>query len=400
MIRRFSRLVWLLLPLLAACNLNILTDTSSQVITGPPQVQMVSPLPNATYLEGVAVNIQALVTNAGPDIDRVEIVVDDTMVASLAQPNTAGVAAFSVTESWSAAGAGTHTISVAAMRSDGLSSDPAIISISVVSQVTQPQNQSQQAGGDNNSPASQPTSDNTPTGNSQPQPTDIPEPSNTPQPTATATPSGPMATFLTGVNVRRGPDTLFVPPVGSIAANDTTAVLAVNPENTWYKIKYYNGSGWVLGTLMSIEGDLSNLPVEVGPPLPTPTFTPVPPTPTPPIEVNLVAGAIRTEPSTIACGETINIFVEIANFGTKQSPGGSIKVIDEANGLKAETSGVFGEIDPGQTRGFGPIPLTVDTNHSVEHVLRLIVDPGNQVRETNEDDNRSSKTYTLAKGTC
>ncbi len=124
---------------LAACNLNMAPGTTNETITGPPQVQIMSPLPNATYLENVAVNIQVLVSNAGADIDRVEFAVDDTIIATGTAPNEAGVPSFSVEQSWQAQAAGTHQISVTAFRGDGSSSAPASVSVSVVAQVGQPQ---------------------------------------------------------------------------------------------------------------------------------------------------------------------------------------------------------------------------------------------------------------------
>lgn len=395
---------WSLVLLLAlsACNLNMTPNNASLPITGAPVVQMVSPLPNAAYLEGVPVNIQALVSNAGADIDRVDIAVDDVVVASLASPNEAGAPSFSVAETWPAAGIGTHVISVTAVRGDGSGSDPESVTISVVSQITEPQTQSTQPDDDNDDDQS--TNDNNQASGAQTQatarPTDRPEPTEPPAPTSTATPDKPMATFTTGVNVRRGPDTLFDPPIGSYAANDTAEVLAVNPERTWYKVRYYNSEGWVFASLMTVSGNTSNLPVDAGPPKPTLTPTPIPATATPQINVNLVAGNITTNPANRECGRTFNVFVDVANFGQTRSPSGSISIEDSSKGLVTRTTGVFPEIDPGQTVNVGPIPLTVDTNWGEEHTLAVILDPNNQIPETNEGDNRNEIKYTLARGTC
>lgn len=395
---------WSLVLLLAlsACNLDMTPNNASLPITGAPVVQMVSPLPNAAYLEGVPVNIQALITNAGADIDRVDIAVDDVVVASLTSPNEAGAPSFSVAETWPAAGVGTHVISVTAVRGDGSGSDPESVTISVVSQITEPQTQSTQPDDDNDDDES--ANDNNQANGAQIQPTarptDRPEPTEPPAPTSTATPDKPMATFTTGVNVRRGPDTIFDPPIGSYAANDTAEVLAVNPERTWYKVRYYNSEGWVFASLMTVSGDTSNLPVDAGPPRPTLTPTPIPATATPEINVNIVAGNITTNPSDRECGRTFNIFVDVANFGQTRSPGGSISIEDSSKGLVTRTVGVFPEIDPGQTVNVGPIPLTVDTNWGEEHTLAVILDPNNQIPETNEGDNRNEIKYTLARGTC
>lgn len=395
---------WLgLLLTLAACNLNMAPNNSSLTITGVPVVQIISPLPNAAYLDGVPVNIQALISNAGPDIARVDIAVDEIVVASLETPNEAGAASFSIAQSWTADGAGAHTITVTAVRADGSSSTPITVTISVVDQLSsqqQPTNtpDTSTSGGTNNT--------NNSTGGSQTQtqptaaPTNPPAPTDRPAPTNTATPDKPMATFTTGVNVRRGPDVLFEPPIGSFAASDSSEILAVNPERTWYKVRYYNSEGWVFGNLLTVSGNASNLPTDPGPPKPTLTPTPIPATPTPQINVNLVAGNITTDPRDKECGKVFRIFVDVANFGETRSPGGSIAIEDTSNGLVTRTTGAFPEIDPGKTVNVGPIPLTVDTNWGQQHTLVVILDPNNQIAETNEGDNRNEHRYTLARGSC
>src|SRR4029434_2114983 len=82
----------MLMVMLSACNLGNsgVQGGGQTVISGAPVVRIAAPLPNATYLEGVSVNIQAAVSNAGTDIDRVEIAIDDTVAATLPQPNSAG----------------------------------------------------------------------------------------------------------------------------------------------------------------------------------------------------------------------------------------------------------------------------------------------------------------------
>lgn len=400
MFRILTGLVWLLVPLLAACNLNASADVSTQAISGAPQVQIISPLANATYLEGVAVNIQALITNAGADIDRVEVSVDDTVVASLPQPNEAAAPSFSITQSWPAAGTGSHEISVVALRGDGSASNEATVSVSVINQAGSAQDDTPTPESTEDVQAS--ASDDDDNGQAAGPPTAEPEPTDEPEPEEPPTPDVPTATFLTGVNVRRGPDTVFDPPIGSFAANDTTEVLAVNPGGTWYKVRYYNGDGWVFANLMTVA-NAEGLPVEAGPPTPTPippTATSIPATATPQTNVNLVAGNITTDPSDITCGKTFRVFVDVANFGSSRSPGGTVRIEDSSNGLVTSTNGAFGEIEPGDTRNFGPIPLTVDTNHGAEHTLTLIVDPDNQVAETDENDNRSTRTYRLQRGDC
>lgn len=413
--KTISRL-WLMMglaALLTACNLNNTEENIPQSFSGPPVIQIAAPLPNATFLEGVTVNIQARVSNAGADVARVEVRVDDSIIADLLEPNSAAAPAFSITQSWPAAGTGAHTISLTAFRADGSASEPASVTVNVVSQ----------SGGSSASPTptqqDQSSAPPAPVGNepntnnsgaqtvptvadtATPRPTTAPEPSNTP------TPSVPMATFSTGVNVRRGPGTVFEPPIGSFAANNTTEVLAISPDRAWYKVKYYNGEGWVFANLMSISGDTARLPVDAGPPTPIPvTNTPIPPTPvpataTPSLSINLVAGNIRTNPDPPRCKETFNISFDVFNAGTDRWPGGGIiEVIDSAGGNSTRTIGAIPAIEPGQTVAVGPIPLTVDFNFQEEHTLSLTINPDSQVPETNRDDNRREKKYTLQKGGC
>lgn len=394
-----------LLLALTACNLlsSGLPGGGQTAISGPPVVRLASPLPNATYLENVAVNIQAQVTNAGDDIDRVEIVVDGAIIATLPKPNASGAAAFTISQAWPAAGIGPHSLSVTAFRADGSSSSPATVNISVVSQATTPSPAPATAtmnppGGIGNEPGGQnvaPT--NAPAPTNPPAPTDVPPPTNTP------TPSKPTATFIQGVNVRSGPGLVFNPPIGSFAANQTADILAKSPDGTWFKVRYYNAEGWVFGQLLTVSGDVVNLPVDAGPPTPVPTATPIPITPTPVTTVNLVAGSIRLNPASPRCGETYQVTVDVANTGSTVAPSGSISLQDIAvrdGSVQQTIPAGFPEIQPGQTVSSGNIPITSSTYFAEQHKLVAIIDPNNVIPETNEGDNRSEITFTLEKGNC
>ncbi|MBL8154710.1 MAG: SH3 domain-containing protein, partial [Anaerolineae bacterium] len=305
--------------LLGACNLLTSPDSVQSAISGPPVVQIAAPPANATYLESVAVNIQALVTNAGADIDRVEILVDGTIIQTLQQPNPGGAPSFSIAQAWQAAGTGAHTLSVQAFRADGSSSAPATVTVNVISQAQMTPTLAEQQANPTaqTQPGGNQTQPTTPPQQVQPTtpPTAVPA---SPVPQASPTPNVPTATFLQGVNVRSGPSTAFVPPIGSFAAGQATEILARTPAGDWYKVRYYNGEGWVFGQLLSVSGDTSRIAVDPGPPIPQPTAvppTPIPPTPVPVANVNLVAGTIRLTPASPNCNETIFITVDVANFG-------------------------------------------------------------------------------------
>lgn len=399
------RRIWvLLLILMAGCTLTN-TGPANQSVSGAPVVSIGAPSPNATYLEGVVVNIQATVSNAGQDIDRVEIVIDGTTVATLSQPNPEGAATFNVTHGWSASGVGSHSISVIAYRADGSSSSPQSVTISVIA------NQPTGATGATNAPTlSSANSQTLPTATlaqQLSQPTSPPQPAVPSQPTnppASPTPSTPTASFSQGVNVRRGPGLVFDPPIGAFAAGQTTDILAVNPAGSWYKVRYGGGEGWVFAALVTAAGDVASLPRDPGPPVPT--STPIPPTQPPPppaTTANLVAGIVELQPGQPVCAQTFNVGLDVANLGnepTASSGTVSLEDVRSADGSVQQTTiGGYPVLQPQQTFRVN-MPLTVSTWYNEEHTIILIIDPNNQIPETNESDNRREVKYTLQKGNC
>jgi len=396
--------VWLVAGLLlASCNLN--EGQGQTVITGDPVVQLSAPLPNATFLEGVPVNIQALISNAGPDIGRVEIVVDGTVIASLASPNTSGAATFSIpTQSWPASGAGPHTISVTAFRADGSSSTAGTVTITVVSQVAATEEVSPTAddseatteeGGNTNAQA-QPTE--------RPEPTDPPEPTDEPEPEATNTPSRPTATITTGVNMRRGPSTTFNPPVGSMPANATADIIAVNPAGDWYKVRSTYGEGWISAAFVTVSGDVSDLPRDPGPPTPVPaTPTPVA-TATPVTNANLIIVGIPViSPHPLNCNQAATIRVTIQNNGTgPTSAEGKVLVEDihiGSNSRQQSTEGTFPVLQPGQ-QFTSDMRLTVSTFFNEGHRIVITIDNDRVIPETSDGDNQYMSDYVLQKAGC
>jgi uncharacterized protein YgiM (DUF1202 family) len=415
-----------LLLILAACNLTAPAGGQTG-ISGPPIVQIAAPNANATYLTTVTVNILGLVTNAGPNMDRIEILVDDTIIQTLTDPNPGGAASFSIAQTWQPTGEGEHTISITAFREDGSSSNPARVTINVIDEgaMEMTEEPNAQAAPTEDEPVPTTASNNpAPTRavqpTAQPQRTQAPTqprpttgPTNPPAPTAvpaSATPNTPQVTINQGVNVRNGPGTTFA-VIGSLAANQTAALLGRSPDGTWFKIQYYaSNNAWIAAQFATASVDVNTLDVDVGPPTPVPTATPIPftatpiPTATIATSVNLVAGQIRLSPSEPRCNETFNITVDVANQGsTAFNGGGSLSVQDvrASDGTQAgSTAGAFGAIQPGQTVNSGNIPLTISTYHSEQHKIIVIIDPNNAVAETNETDNRVELTYTLAKANC
>lgn len=398
-----------LLLAVAACSLPN-ANNPSQPISGPPVVRIVSPLPNATYMESVSVPIQVSVSNAGADIDRVEFKVDNAIVATFPAPNPTAAATFSLTQSWPIAGVGVHHIDVTAFRKDGSASQPATVEVSVISASgqTQPTPITIPGGGQpttttdgGNTAPTQPPAQQQPTQPPQQQPTTAP---TQPPPPPSPTSNKPTATFIKGANIRLGPGTMF-PVVASIAPNQTADIVAVNPAGDWYKIVSANGSGWVFAQLVTATGDLANVPQDAGPPTPAPTNTPLPTVP--PSLVDLVIDSVAISPHPLVCQQTSTINVTIHNAGSgPASAGGLIDIQDivVSSGEKgADTQTAFPALAPGQSFT-GQAKLTVSTHTNEGHRLIITVDSSNQVPESNENNNQYSNNpptdFVLGKGSC
>ena len=390
-------------------------DTTS--FEGPPEVSIASPLTGDIYEEGVNVSILVRVTNAGEDIGRVALQVDGQIIAERTQPNPDGVASFVIESGWVAAGNGEHTISAVASRLDGVTSNNASVTISVIgeeeptpvptTEEPTPEPVVTEAPTATNIPSGPPPGESSSTGDTTGQqavqPTNTPQPSNTPPPAATNTPAQPRVRVDVGANVRSGPGTVFG-PIGSLAAGDESNILAVNPAGTWYKIQYYNGDGWIFGDIVTVLGDTSRLPREVGPPTPVPfTATPVPPTaaPTSANAPDVSAVALSTNPNPPVCNQSIEVVIRVANSGTgAASNGGRIVVEDLVNGaVQGATETVFPALGVNEAHDAYAY-FTVSTFVAQQHTIRVRIDADNQIAESNENNNTRELTYNLATGGC
>lgn len=414
------RLLLLLLMIslvVSACDFPNSSDSDEPItFEGPPIVRIETPLNGDNYQEGVGINIQARVENAGPDIARISILVDDIIVGEQTSPNTEGAASFTVNTGWPATGVGQHTISIRAHRSDGMVSNPANVTINVVAAPN-----ANEAQATDSAPQEEvPTTDNTVQEATQdnsaqqiaPSNTFVPPPptnaaANTPAatstpapPTATATLSRPQIRVSTGANVRRGPGLVFDPPVGSLAANAIANILAVNPAGTWYKIQYYAGEAWISAQVVEVTGDITSLPRDAGPATPVPaTNTPVP-TPTSNSQVDLTITLVNISPHPLVCAQSSEIQITIVNVGTTTSTATEVVVRDIYNGQVSTSSNAPVPALGPNAQHVAIIYLTVSTNIAEGHTTRVVVDPNNAVPELDEGNNTNDTPYVLAAGGC
>lgn len=234
------------------------------------------------------------------------------------------------------------------------------------------------------------------------QPT-LPQQLPTLQPTPTAFDTSPRVTANRNANVRRGDGTNY-DIVGSLNTGDTANIVGISSFGSgWYYIELPNGGrGWIAPSVVTVLGDLRNVP-RVAPPPPPATATPTPP-PTPVSSINLVAGNFRFDPASPKCNETFNVYMDVANFGTQTYFGGGYLGVQDFrrtdNAFQLGNSGALPTINAGQTVNVGPIPLKVPTYYNEEHRLVMTVDSTNQVFETSEADNVKEAIYVLQKASC
>ncbi len=140
------------------------------------------------------------------------------------------------------------------------------------------------------------------------EPTVTPTLAFTDTPAFSATPEAPMISASVATNCRRGPSTLYAPPVGVLNVGQKVQVAGRNDGGTWWYIQNPNRSGeycWVWGESTQVEGSTSALPIITPPPMPpTATFTSTP-----------GASYNASYETTHACGGAPTAIFEISNKG-------------------------------------------------------------------------------------
>ncbi len=324
--RPYLVLVIAMLALAAlACNLSGNAPQPEQQAqpdtSGAPSVDIRVPVNGMSFAEGTNVIIQVVGTDSGSGVSRIDLLIDDVVVSSSEAPTTTGQPAYMVNFEWPAQGVGAHSISAVALRQDGASSTPAIISVNVVAV----------------QPTAAPTATPEPT-TEEPEATEEPEETEAPEPTAA--PTGPRAVTTSGVNVRSGPSTNYS-LIGSLLAGTELDVTGRNADSTWFRVPYYNAEGWIFGGLLTVTGDVNSLPViNVPPPPPTaaPPPTAIPATNAPPVPSTPTFSFWSTNPSTpVAPGTPIRFYWESSGIKaiyfqgdpvTGSNPGGVERVVN------------------------------------------------------------------------
>jgi hypothetical protein len=195
-------------------------------------VVILSPSSGIQVKAGETVAIQSSATDA-KGVTRVELWVDGSLLRSDVNPQRQP--AFSVTQEWTAAILGRHSVTVKAYNVAGQVSDPTTVTVNVIEEATV-----------------------------------------TPIPRASVTlpPGVPWAAITARVlNVRKGPGTHH-PVIGQLQQNDVVEITGKNADSSWLQIVYPTGTigwGWIFASYTQVRGSPAAIPVVETPPTPTST---------------------------------------------------------------------------------------------------------------------------------
>lgn len=135
--------------------------------------------------------------------------------------------------------------------------------------------------------------------------------------TATSTTAPPLCTVVANVNLRRGPSTLFDPPIGLLLTGTELRPLARDGDATWIEVEVLGSGqrGWVSAQPQFVDCTVapSSLPPGIIPPFPTSTPTSTP-TNTPPATSTPTATPTATPTPTPQLPLPVGVVI--------QSPGG------------------------------------------------------------------------------
>ena len=117
--------------LLAACNLSTTMPTPAPT-PDLPIVEILSAPNNAPVLEATVFDFDIVARDETQGVERIELRIDEQIVAEARPVDQAVVPVFRVTMNWRAQGVGRHIVEAIAYRSDGTRSDAAVLNIEVL----------------------------------------------------------------------------------------------------------------------------------------------------------------------------------------------------------------------------------------------------------------------------
>ncbi len=376
----------LCLLFLAGCNLDFAPDDPSPSFDGPPEIHIAAPQPGQKFQSGATVIVQARVENAGPDISRIAVLLNEELMGEQLNPNETDAEVLPLTIDWPTSNEGEYVVAVVAERGDG-SSAREEVSIMVVprSQYEAPEAAS----------ANQPRTAAEAPSQAESPPEAAPQATATSAPAVGAGPSQVTGTVIRPAPLRPGPGVDTGQPIGSLMVDDEVLIIAINPAGSWYRIRRGTDvDAWVDASLVAAADDISGLPIETGAPQ------------APEQGVNLVVTSIELAPDPPVCGQPTIVRATVRNNGaldSQTSPwaGAKAHLLSDESVQAQNPETVYLPALAAGAETVLEIPLTLTARYAESHVIRVTVDQGNHVIETHENDNTgASRQFELSQGTC
>ena len=180
--------------------------------------------------------------------------------------------------------------------------------------------------------------------------------------------------------------------LGILDENHEVMIVAVNPARNWYRIQFDDlGDAWIDSDSVDAAGDISGVPVETGPPAPVEDG------------VNLIVMDVQLE-LPIVCNQESIVRAKIWNKGTDETHTlpwviAEAVLLSDGRTLTENPQQAYLKTLKAGEEHILEIPVALTTHFSEEQLIRVNVDSGNHVTETDESDNiRNSATFISAEG--
>jgi hypothetical protein len=385
----------LVLLICPGCNLGFTGEGAPATFEGPPLIKIAAPAPNQTFLVGATVIVQARVENAGPDLARVSVLLDDALLGEKVNPNETNAAVLPLTIDWPTSNTGEFKISVLAERGDGALAREDV-NIVVVSQSSAESAANTESSGPQLAEAKPPAADDgalTDAADNEAGQTALPLPEATAGSPAVPGASSVAATMIQPARIRVGPGATY-DLLGNLDENHAVMLVAVNPAREWYRIAYEDfDDAWVYAEFVQPAADISGLPIETGPPVSAEQG------------VNLVVVDVQLAPP-IVCDRQTTVRARIQNQGTEKAS--NVAWVIAAPVLVSDGSSLLENPPPAYLKTLQAdeedtveFHLTLTRHVDQEQFIRVVVDSGNHLPESDETDNTgNSASFILQPGDC
>lgn len=387
---RTARLLLLTLVagLLTACNLTnqqevLPTNTPPPVISGRPTVTITAPQTGSEF----QVEREILVTASATDdvgVTRVQLLANGQPVRTVLSENELGDRQKNIALGYTPRVAGEVRLSVVAYRGN-TASDPAEISVRVVSQVIATATQATGGGGGGSGPV-------VPT-------IDISDPTC-------------RARARTNLNMRQGPNVSF-PVLRVLGAGETLPIIGRLGNNTWWQLRSGTTVGWVSADFTDVFGVCNNVPIVQPPVTPTvpatiaptatiqPSNTPVPPpTSTPQPPDLMISSLTGPQNVTIGAGQTSvrqRYNLTVANIGGRASGEFDIDVTitNLTTGTSVPLNPPLAAVSNVRRNEAIALDFEVEFTAAGSYSIDVVLDPTNDVPELSEANNNALLRVTV-----